>query len=370
LNGNGDSRGAKALTGKDLAQIYNFPDGSGAGEVIAIIELEAPHGSGYRPSELTEYFKGLGVKPPRVIAVSVDGGFNGPGTDPEDPQNADGQVMLDIEVAGAVAPAAQIVVYFAPNTARGFADVIKGAVYDKEHNPTVIALGWGATENPADSMYVQIEQALEDAVQLGVTFCVASGSSGSRDDPNDRQDTVVGFPASHPYALGCGGTRLEVLQADVHERVWEKHSGGGVSRIFPLPDYQADQSVPPALNPAGSVMRGVPDVAGSADPETGYQVTVDGASAVYGGTSAVAALWAGLVARLNEQLGSPVGLLNPILYQYPCLFRDIVTGSNIDYHARKGWDPCTGLGTPDGKALLAACVAGGTGTGPRTPSRA
>lgn len=338
-----------------LAAIYDFPDADGTGQTIGIIELSAPDGSGFRTSDLDSYFRGLGLATPEVIAVSVDGAINNPGTDPGDPQNADGEVVLDIEVAGAIAPKAKFVVYFAPNNAQGYMDVINYAVHDSDHNPTVISLSWGAAENPGGAEANQINQILQAAASMGVTFCVASGDSGSRDDPSNPDQASVDFPASSPYALACGGTRLEVSGTKIaDEVVWQDHSGGGVSRIFDLPDYQKNAGVPAAVNPAGPVRRGVPDVAGNADPETGYNILVDGQSAVVGGTSAVAPLWAGFVARLNQKLGHSVGFLNPLLYQNPGACNDIISGSNIDYNAGPGWDACTGLGSPKGNAILAA----------------
>ena len=202
-----------------------------------------------------------------------------PGTDASDPTNADAEVMLDIEVAGAVAPGARIVVYFAPNTAQGFFDVINHAVHDSDHNPTVISLSWGGAENPSDSMNAQLNQVLQDAAALGVTFCVASGDSGSRDNPNDPDHATVDFPGSSPFALACGGTTLQVSGTAIsQEVVWQDHSGGGVSRIFDLPTYQLNANVPAAVNPVGPVRRGVPDVAGDADPATGYKILVNGQS--------------------------------------------------------------------------------------------
>ena len=97
--------------------------------------------------------------------------------------------------------------------------------------------------------------------------------------------------------------------------------------------------------------RGVPDVAGDADPETGYDVRVDGAATVIGGTSAVAPLWAALLTRLNQLSGTPSGLINPKLYQTPTVLRDITSGNNGDFEAAAGWDACTGLGSPNGAAL-------------------
>jgi kumamolisin len=138
-------------------------------------------------------------------------------------------------------------------------------------------------------------------------------------------------------------------------------SGGGVSVKFPPPGYQSTVSMP--KSPRGTAGRGVPDVAGNADPATGYRVVINQVWTTIGGTSAVAPLWAGLVALLNQHLaatGRPnLGLLNPTLYAHPEVFRDITTGNNdIDgtlkkYSANRGWDPCTGLGSPIGSKLLA-----------------
>jgi len=336
----------------------------GTGQVIGIIELSTPNGSGFRVEELNTYFKSLGLSTPEIVTVSVDGAQNQPGTDPNDPQSADSEVMLDIEVAGAVAPKATIVVYFAPNTAQGFFDAINQAVHDSDHNPTVISLSWGAPENPGDPLADQVNQVLQDAASMGVTFCVASGDNGSRDDPSNPGQASVDFPSSSSYALSCGGTTLQASGTTITEEVvWQDHSGGGVSRIFPLPSYQESAGVPPAVNPAGPVNRGVPDVAGNADPETGYKILVDGQSTVIGGTSAVAPLWAGLIALINQTLGHAVGFINPILYQNPTAFHDITSGSNPDYTAGPGWDACTGMGSPDGTAILNALSGVSSGNG-------
>jgi kumamolisin len=100
----------------------------------------------------------------------------------------------------------------------------------------------------------------------------------------------------------------------------------------------------------------VPDVAADADPETGYSVFVDGSATVIGGTSAVAPLWAGLVALINQSRKQPVGFLNPLIYAatVESSFNDITVGGNDGYNAGKGWDACTGLGSPNGAKLLQA----------------
>jgi kumamolisin len=366
--------GPHAFNPPQLAQIYNFPsDVDGTGQVLGILEMGAPKGSGYRPKDLQQYFsKQLGLKKaPTVVAVSVDGCHNKPGTNPNDPQNADGEVALDIEVAGAVAPGAKIVVYFAPNTGQGFLDLISTAVHDEINKPTVLSLSWGGPEDASDPTTNQINQVLQAAAAMGVTFCVASGDNGSKDDPsaNTSSPAQVDFPASSPFALGCGGTKLTASGTTIaSEVVWNEPtggaSGGGVSRIFDIPDYQTSNKagVPSAVNPAGPVRRGVPDVSGDADPNTGYNILVDGKAMPIGGTSAVAPLWAGLITLLNQKLGKPVGFLNPILYANSGALNDITSGSNGDYNAGPGWDPCTGLGTPNGMKLLA--VLSGSATAP------
>ena len=176
----------------------------------------------------------------------------------------------------------------------------------------------------------------------------------------------VDFPASSPFALGCGGTRLDSANNKVtSEVVWnelasnEGATGGGVSDFFGLPTYQTNAGVPLSVNDKHAG-RGVPDVAGDADPQTGYQVHVDGQDVVFGGTSAVAPLWAGLIALINQKQGQTIGFLNPILYQNDTqlvqsgALRDVTSGDNGDFAAGTGWDACTGLGTPDGAKLLAA----------------
>jgi kumamolisin len=195
-----------------------------------------------------------------------------------------------------------------------------------------------------------------------VTVIVAAGDAGSSDGESDGQPHVD-FPASSPYALACGGTKLTAHGGAISsEVVWnetaagEGATGGGVSSAFALPAWQQKSNVPGAPN--GSAGRGVPDVAGNADPLTGYQVLVDGKAQVIGGTSAVAPLWAALIARCNQKLGAPLGDVHAALYQIgEQAFRDITQGNNGAYRAAAGWDPCTGLGSPRGQALLTALAA-------------
>jgi kumamolisin len=338
-----------------VAQAYDFPAGTnGSGQTIGILELSG----GYRSTDLATYFKNLSIAAPTVTAVSVDGATNSP---TGDPSGADGEVELDIEVAGAVAPSAQIAMYFTPNTDQGFLDALTTAVHDTKLQPSVVSISWGGPESSwTQQALTSFNSACEDASTIGVTILVASGDDGSTDGASSGTPTVD-FPASSPYVLACGGTKLTLSGTKISgEQAWNELSsnegatGGGVSEFFALPSYQQSANVPKAPN--GFVGRGVPDVAGDADPETGYNVLVDGQQTVIGGTSAVAPLWAGLLARINQSLGKNVGYLNPLLYtkNVEAALHDITAGNNGTYSAGPGWDACTGLGTPDGAALLAA----------------
>jgi kumamolisin len=341
----------------DLGKVYRFPDGTdGSGQHIAIIEL----GGGFAQSDLDAYFGGLDLATPTVTAVGVDGAANAPGNDPS---GADGEVLLDIEVVGGLAPGAQILVYFAPNSDAGFLDAVATAAH-ADPAPAAISISWGQNEDEwTPQARTAMDDAFADAAALGVTVTVAAGDDGSTDRASDGQ-AHCDFPASSPHALACGGTSLRADPATgavSSETVWNNGSGrgstgGGVSSSFPMPQWQAAAGVPEGA--AGTSGRGVPDVSGDADPQTGYQVLVDGSAQVIGGTSAVAPLWAALTARLVQALGRPLGLLQPALYAGVAAgaaqpgFRDVTVGTNGRYEAGPGWDACTGLGVPDGEALL------------------
>ncbi|MVN74715.1 S8 family serine peptidase [Hymenobacter sp. HMF4947] len=343
----------QSYTPLQLARLYDFPAGpTGAKQCIGIVEL----GGGFRPADLAAYFKRLGlVGVPTVQVVRIDGATNHPTT----ADSADGEVLLDIEVAAAVAPQAQVVVYFAPNTSQGFLNAITAALHDKVHRPTVLSISWGSAESSWTTQALdQFNQAFQTAALLGITVCVAAGDNGSGDGVRDGQPHVD-FPASSPFVLACGGTNLVGQGTTIsREVVWnagpDSATGGGVSAHFAAPTYQADLALRPGGPPLAG--RGVPDVAGDADPATGYQVRIDGVDTVIGGTSAVAPLWAGLLALFNQQLPKPVGFLNPLLYGSlrGQGVRDVTSGSNGAFTARVGWDACTGWGSPAGAALLRA----------------
>jgi kumamolisin len=342
------------FTGQQVAQFYDFPKATGAGECIGIIEL----GGGFKTADLTNYFKPLGVAP-TVVAVGVDKAKNKPVGNPD---SADGEVVLDIEVAGAAAPGARFAVYFTPNTDAGFVDAISQAIHDTTNKPSVLSISWGSAESQWTQQAMNaMDEAFQAAAALGITVTVASGDNGSGDGVTDGK-AHVDFPASSPHVLACGGTNLQVSNgAILSETVWNEPSGGatggGVSDVFALPSWQQNANVPPSVNAGGRIGRGVPDVSGVADPATGYRILVDGQQDVFGGTSDVAPLWAALIALVNEQVGHTIGFVNPTLYANPSALRDITSGTNASaetpgYDAGPGWDACTGLGSPNGVALV------------------
>ena len=348
-----------SYTPLQLGTVYDFPAGTdGTGQTIAIIEL----GGGFSDTDLNQYFSGLGITGPTVTAVGVDGAQNQPG---QDPQGADGEVLLDIEVAGALAPKADILVYFAPNTDAGFLDAITTAAH-AQPTPTAMSISWGQGENQWTAQARDaMDQAFMDAAALGVTVTAAAGDDGSTDRETDGS-AHVDFPASSPHTLACGGTSLRADSGTgqvTSETVWNNGAGngatgGGYSIAFDRPSWQAAAlGADRSAAASATTGRGVPDVAGDADPQTGYQVLIDGSPGVIGGTSAVAPLWAALVARLAQANGAKFGLIQPKLYAAATPgavapgFRDVTEGNNGAYTAGPGWDACTGLGVPIGSQL-------------------
>ena len=345
------------FTVPELARIYDFPNElDGSGQCIALIEL----GGGYKQSDLKTYFNDLGIPMPKVTWESFGGAKN----HPTGPQGPDTQVMLNIEVAGAVAPGAHIVVYFAPNTSEGFLGAIETAIADEVNRPSIISISWGGPETSwTPEIMTKFDLAFKTAAGRGITVVCAAGDNGVTDGVIDGK-AHVDFPASSPWVLACGGTRLTVSASKVvSEVVWNdgtSGTGGGISSVFPLPDWQSRANVPTGED--GHQGRGIPDVAANASPETGYSIYAHGHSIVVGGTAAATPLWSGLIALLNQGLGRNIGNINSELYSDigPAgVLRGITEGNNSvndikGYTAGPGWNACAGWGTPNGTKLLQA----------------
>lgn len=330
-----------ALEAREVAKAYNFPmNYTGKGFVCAIIEL----GGGITQGDLNTYFGQRNLPVPNVKTFLVDGAEN----KPDGPQGADGEVLLDVEVAAAIAPGAEFRVYFAKNTDQGFLDAINQAVSD---GADVVSISWGGPEDQWSPQGIDaFDKAFAAARAKGVTVFVAAGDNGSGDG---ESGTHVDFPASSPNVVGCGGTRL-TLTADgarATETVWNDSTssatGGGTSTHFPGRD--------------------VPDVAGNADPVTGYKILVDGEAGVVGGTSAVAPLYSGLTLLLNESLGHRVPDFIKTVQAHPEVCFDVTSGSNGAFRAGPGRDEATGFGVVDGAKLLAVLQPASTPTPDPTP---
>jgi kumamolisin len=360
-----------SLTPRQVAELYNFPlSASASGQTIGLLEF----GGGYTvdnngvPVDIQAYFSSQGLATPALFPVGVDGFSNSPG----DP-NSDPEVVLDIEVAGSVAQGANIAVYFAPFTEQGWVDIVTTAILASGlpadwAPPSVISISWdwGEFESLGSFSWTQaamnaVDQTFQEAAMLGVTVFVASGDNGSDCQVGDGKAHVY-YPASDPWVTTCGGTSiLDVSGSSFTEVTWNDNgiTGGGISDVFPLPDFQVGSAIPGSVND-GHQGRGIPDIGGYAN---GYSIFLNGSmQGPFWGTSETAPLYAGLVALINAIVGDSIGYLNPILYQLgeTEVFRDIADGgSNAEsgapgYTAGSGWDACTGWGSIDGTALLNA----------------
>lgn len=367
------TRGPNGYTGNQYAEFYNFPSGlTGKGQKIALIQL----GGGFRQNDIDGYFSKLAKIPTPTINVhSVLHATNDPGSGE---LKDDAEVTMDIEVAGSAAPGASLEVYFAPNTERGFLEAIVAATDD---GCPIISISWGDLEGTVSEQGLNaINNALHEAANLNSTVLCASGDFGSTGPPPERdeapRDSVLNiqFPASSPFALACGGTSVKIKNNKIQsEKVWNAKwaffkkrmaSGGGFSKGFGSsfpnlrPTYQ--KGVLPALY-SDQPNRGTPDISASAHPSrSGHLIRFKKKNVIGGGTSAAAPLLAALFARINEKIGDQ-GFVNGTLYRLASkrkTYRQILKGNNVItkgvnfWKAGAKWNPCTGLGTPNGKKVL------------------
>lgn len=368
----GAAAAEKQFAPQDIAALYNFPAGDGAGQTVAIIEL----GGAFSSDELSQYFSS-DVKVPRaagatVTAVYVDGvapvPYNSPPAGSPGYTGDDIEVMLDIEVVGAIAPAANIVVYFAENSGdQHFYNAVTQALHSNPR-PCAISISWGGPEAGTQQTSQVWDDLAVAAAAMGTAIFVASGDNGASDqDPSDSNafdgQRHVDAPADTPHVVACGGTRLVTTDDKTisSEIVWNDGetggaTGGGVSTTFSVPSWQtAAGCIAEGSTPITG--RGVPDVSGNGDPQTGYIIRADGSAQVVGGTSAVAPLYTGLITRIAPALNGQIPLLHPLLYgNMSTCCNDITVGNNTlhgvqGYDAHQNWDACSGLGSPKGQAI-------------------
>ncbi len=369
-----DPPNTNPLTPPQVAQLYNFPAGDGTGQTIGIYEMETqdaagnPAPAGYTVQDLTDSIKAFGgnLKVPQPVDVSIDGVTNS--------GQSDGETGLDITVAGAVAQGATIAVYFTGGTSQSILHALETMIHPDAGDPQPsilsISYGWGPDDETAgsfsDQEYTQMDRLFQDAANLSITVLVSSGDSGAFIASETQAQTS--YPATEPWVTACGGTTIgNVNGTAFDEYVWNDTgkagpgaTGGGISaRFTPAPSYQANAKLP-NRNGTNTPGRGIPDLAGNASENSGYVQFINGQSQPVGGTSAVAPLYAGLIAIINANLKSPVGFLNPLLYSANGVFRDIdgppgpannSFGKVTGYPASAGWNACTGLGSVNGTAL-------------------
>jgi kumamolisin len=360
-------------TPAELAKRYDFPDGDGADQTIALLEF----GGGYFPNDLKKFCALVGVTKPTVTVVSVDGAS----TTRRD--GSQSEVMLDVEVIAGICPKVSIVVYFAPWTEQGWITALDAAAQDRKNDPGVISISWGNAEDIeiwTRQAIAQINEILKEAAYLGITVCVAAGDDGSSDGVTDGH-AHVDFPGSSPYVLSIGGTTIATKNADVPDVVWKEgdglrahdggSTGGGVSAVLERPKWQSSIKIK-SVNPGRILGRCVPDVAANADWNTSpYLLVADGLQQANGGTSAASPLCAALITLINAKrpAANPVGYLTPVLYQSlrgknkktvgATVCEDVTSGDNATdklggYDAKPGYDAASGWGVPNGKRLASA----------------
>jgi kumamolisin len=370
---------ARGILPDEIARAYAYPTTHKLRRQTIAIML--PYG-GFRHSDLRTFFAKLGRRPPRIHTLCVEGRRNQPAPLASLRQFCsaiDGrpapapashrlhgagssawnvlwsvEAALDIQLAGALAPRCDLLVCFLPDTPRGKFEGFTRAMTHPTR-PTVVSASWSAHEHDVPPMLRRVlDHVFMFASLRNITICCSSGDDGGAAGERDQ----VHFPASSPYVLACGGTTFAQPETSRHERVWNERVGGrpmstsgGFSRTFPRPRWQ-DAHV--KFHHRGSRGRAVPDVAAKADFKRGYRLVVGGREIALGGTSAATPAWAALIACVNDAMGSAVGFITPQLYRRGArsALRSVTVGTNGTYRATEGWDPCTGLGTPHGEALL------------------
>ncbi|MBD5633302.1 MAG: S8 family serine peptidase [Candidatus Eremiobacteraeota bacterium] len=327
-----------------VEKLYAFPAARGRNQTIGILAYAATH----RESDYELAMRRLGIRRSDPIVKHVDGEH----AVHEAARGADLEAATDVQIAAALAPEARIVVYEAPHDERGCLDAVRTAIFDEEYAPSVLSISYGIIERNWTRASLEIlEELFVAAALLGISIFVASGDNGAELDGGGQPH--VNAPASSPYVIACGATRVRGEGSKRAEVAWHR-TGGGFGRA-PVPAWQkAAQAW--AERHGLRAGRGVPDVSAQCDP--GYPVYFDGKELAMHGTSTIAPLWAALAARIDEtathRLGpaQTIGFFAPILYaRSEELMRPITSGGNGYFEARAGWNPCAGLGVPDGSAL-------------------
>jgi kumamolisin len=384
-------KGRRSMDREALLAAYRIPTRlSGKGQCVAIIEL----GGGYHESDLVRYFEQFGLDPPRVRTRGIAGAKNIPappdmireffeslkknaGSSPAAGiAQADAtsvqwtfETTTDLAMVGTIAPGVSILLVQTTNDDQGQYHALTSVVTDAKDKPSVLSCSWGGPESGKNLPFLRtMDRWFQLAAALGMTVCCSSGDFGDGSMSDPPKPFTIQFPASSPHVLACGGTTLRP-KAGI-ETAWKQKmfgseiaGGGGFSDRFPMPPWQRAAGIDPADWIPDGVKSGkgraIPDVAAKANMDPAYSIIVGGIEEPAGGTSAAAPLWAGVAAILNEGLNARIGSLNALLYEGALRagLRDIVAGNTaeneVGFYACKGWDACTGWGSPKGEALLA-----------------
>ncbi len=336
----------------DLLIAYNLNGISenGCNQIIALFEL-----GGYQESDINQYTSYFGLPPAKLTNVLVDGGSR---------IGINAEVTLDIELALALAPESEIYVYEGPNTSQGVLNTYNRIATDNIAKQ--VSTSWGLGENFLSPQFLHAEHAIFlQMASHGQTIYAAAGDSGAYDGYPSNSSLVVDDPASQPYVVSVGGTRLIVnAESGTYEQesVWNNGlgkgaGGGGVSGFWPIPAWQKNVSTI-----VSTTKRNVPDVSLNADASTGYSIYYNGQWEVYGGTSCAAPLWAAFTARVNQartaSMQPVLGFANPLLYSIgagtSCMdnFHDVILKDNLYYSAGMGYDNASGWGSFNGANLF------------------
>lgn len=390
--GTGDPPGASYLTPLKIAQDYNFPTNSAAGQTIGIFE-DASAGAAYLHSDVSAYVAALGVPAPSLTDIPLLGYANNSALVVNPPTGAVLECNIDVCIAATSGQGANINVYFTDDSELGWDTFFDRTTFPLagDNAPSVLTASWvpslsddsGSIGNYSvgGTFANNLHSKLKTAAARGITVFMAIGDWGSENDVGDGK-CHVSYPNGDPFVTACGGTILgssnPTPPGALYEYTWSdgnvlsspfqswsgafyyESTGGGVSDQFPRPPYQVHAGIAPISKNDGGIRRGLPDVAGMV-AMTGFVIGGVGNQSGYG-TSAVAPLYAGLLATINAFLGRNTGFLNPTLYKYGArICNDIRVGNNdssyppdaLFYTAGVGWDACTGWGSINGRRLLA-----------------
>ncbi|HTI14997.1 MAG TPA: S53 family peptidase [Dictyobacter sp.] len=365
------------LTPQALRDIYGFTpliQKGYTGQGQTIIDIVS-YGSPTLQKDMDLYDRTFGLPPINLQTIAPLTDI--PETDPHhDKAGWAAETTLDVQIIHSLAPAAKIIVLASPvdevEGTTGLPEFLQLEQYAINHKlGNIISHSWGASEITLNTSAGRAEmQQWNTLLQQGtvndhITYVASSGDQGATDyaDINATKLATVpttNFIADSPWVTSVGGTSVHQNKNTVSESAWPS-SGGGFSRFYATPDYQ--QSLPQAVQTELHNRRGVPDVAADADPLTGLAMVMGNSWTLAGGTSASAPVWAALAAIANQMAGHPLGFINPGLYAlanspgYEQDFHDVTQGNNTNgevkgYPAVKGWDPVTGLGTPDAQYLI------------------